>query len=443
MRQIILTFLVFSVASSALPQNKPALKPAPAPAAPAPPPPPPPPRLRVVLENEPFHVKLREVIEGEGLRLEIVGRSENALTTVLDGETVDEIIRDLSAHAGHLIVQRGNTIVVYAEGAEEVAGGEQITYAYNLRGMPVETALEQLQHLAIPGLHAAMVKSLNSILLRGPLPVINDARRFLETIDRKVPNVMIELLVVEYFHGDEFHWGFDILQGTKNQFSDVTIAPGLGRLAGFYSMVANLPTSFKFNVTALVLDRSAKVITNPHVSVRNSDRGVIRLDETQNLIVTNPTDLSGTTRVLQPITSSVVLEITPLILDDQRIQMAVHGEVGVFIPSETPDGVPGIETSKIESSVTVGHAETLILGGLIKEEDIVIDSGVPYLRRIPVLGYLFSEKEKRRFYTETVIYITPRIADQRFFQEPYIEQDVKERLQHLDQREKEFKKKGW
>jgi type II secretory pathway component GspD/PulD (secretin) len=429
--------LMCAVALSALPQE--ALSPAQRQTSPSPSAP----RLRVVLEQEPFAVKLREIIEAQGLRLEIIGRSERNLSTVLDGETVEEIIRDLASHAGHLIVRRGDTVIVYAEGAAEIVGAEHVTYTYGLRGMQAETALEQLQNLRLGGLHVAMVKSLNSLLLRGPLPVVNDARRFLETIDRTIPNVMIELLVVEYFHGDEFHWGFDILQGTKSQFSDVTVAPGLGRLAGTYSLVANLPKSFKFNITALVLDRSAKVVTNPHLSVRNSDRGMIRLDETQNLIVTNPTDLSGTTRTLQPITSSVVLEITPLILDDQRIQMAVRGEVGVFIPSETPDGVPGIETNKVESSVTVGNAETLILGGLIKEEDITIDSGVPYLRRIPLLGYLFKEREKRRFYTETVIYITPRIADQRFFEEPFIEQDVRERLEHLEQRDKKFKKRGW
>jgi type II secretory pathway component GspD/PulD (secretin) len=425
MLRAFLVSLICAVAFAALPQERSA------------------PRLRVVLEEEPFAAKLREVVEAEGLRLEIVGRSERNLRTVLDGESLEDIISDLASHAGHLIVRRGDTVIVYADGAEEIIGGEHVTYAYSLRGMQAETALEQLQNLHLVGLHVAMVKSLNSLLLRGPLSVVNDARRFLETIDRRIPNVMIELLVVEYFHGDEFHWGFDILQGTKKRLSDLTIATGIGRLTGAYSMVAHLPTSFKFNITALVLDRSAKVVTNPHVSVRNSDRGIIRLDETQNLIITNPTDLSGTTRTLQPITSSVVLEITPLILDDQRIQMAVKGEVGVFIPSETPDGVPGIETNKIESSITVGNAETLILGGLIKEEDTSIDSGVPYLRRVPLLGYLFKEREKRRFYTETVIYITPRIADQRFFEEPYIEQDVRERLEQLEQRDKNFKKRGW
>lgn len=399
------------------------------------------PRLRIVLDEEPFREKLKNIVEAEGLRLQIVGRTDRGLTTVLEGETLNEIMDDLSAHAGHLIVRRGDTIVVYAEGAEEI--GDPITYTYTLRGMPSETALEQLRNLNLAGLHAASVRSLNAILLRGPLRAVTDAKGFLETIDQPVPNVMIELLVVEYFHGDEFHWGFNILEGTRKQFSGVTYAPRDGRIAGLYNAIANLPGSFKFNLVALVLDRSAKVVTNPHVSVRNSEKGVIRLDETQNLIVTNPTDLSGTTRTLQGITSSVILEITPFILDRRRIQLAVHGEVGVFVPSETPDGIPGTETNRIESSVTVADGETLILGGLIKEVDVDIDSGVPYLRRVPLLGYLFKEKEKRRLYTETVVYITPRIADDSFFTEPSIEEEVRERMRSLEEREKKFKKRGW
>jgi type II secretory pathway component GspD/PulD (secretin) len=401
------------------------------------------PRLRIILDEEPFHEKLKGIVEAEGLRLQVIGRAERGLTAVLEGETLDEIIDDLSAHAGHLIVRRGDTIVVYAEGAEAVVAGEPITYTYTLRGMPSETALEQLRNLSLAGLHVASVRSLNAILLRGPLGVVTDAKRFLETIDQPVPNVMIELLVVEYFHGDEFHWGFNILQGTRNQFSDVTYVPREGRIAGIYNAIVSLPKAFKFNLIALVLDRSAKVVTNPHVSVRNSEKGVIRLDETQNLIVTNPTDLSGTTRTLQGITSSVVLEITPLILEQRRIQLGVRGEVGVFVPSETPDGVPGTETNRIESSVTVGDGETLILGGLIKEVDVDVDSGVPYLRRLPLLGYLFKEKEKRRLYTETVVYITPQIADDRSFAEPSIEEEVRERMKKLEDREKKFKKRGW
>lgn len=401
------------------------------------------PRLRIVLDEEPFHEKLKSVVESEGLRLEIIGRTERELSAVLEGETIEEIIDDLSAHAGHLIVRRGDTIVVYAEGAEEIVAADPITYTYTLRGMPSETALEQLRNLSLAGLHVASVRSLNAILLRGPLRVVTDAKRFLETIDQPVPNVMIELLVVEYFHGDEFHWGFNILEGTRNQLSGVTYSPRDGRLAGVYNAIVSLPKAFKFNLTALVLDRSAKVVTNPHVSVRNSEKGVIRLDETQNLIVTNPTDLSGTTRTLQGITSSVVLEITPLILDQRRIQLVVRGEVGVFVPSETPDGVPGTETNRVDSSVTVGDGETLILGGLIKEVDVDVDSGVPYLRRIPILGYAFKEKEKRRLYTETVVYITPQIADDHSFAEPSIEEEVRERMRKLEEREKKFKKRGW
>lgn len=93
--------------------------------------------------------------------------------------------------------------------------------------------------------------------------------------------------------------------------------------------------------------------------------------------------------------------------------------------------------------MTVANGETLILGGLIKEEEVDADSGFPYLRRLPLFGYLFKEKEKRRVYTETVVYITPRIADDTHFTEPSIEEEVRERLQGLETREKKFKKRGW
>ena len=70
--------------------------------------------------------------------------------------------------------------------------------------------------------------------------------------------------------------------------------------------------------------------------------------------------------------------------------------------------------------------ETLVIGGLVAKQGSVTDSGVPWLRRIPVLGYLFKSRTRNATYIETVIYITPYINDPDFFLPENIDIDVEE-----------------
>ena len=65
-----------------------------------------------------------------------------------------------------------------------------------------------------------------------------------------------------------------------------------------------------------------------------------------------------------------------------------------------------IETNKVNTDVDIKDGETLIIGGLIREDRSRREGGIPVLSKIPILGYLFKGVEDRRDYIETVIYIT-------------------------------------
>jgi len=84
--------------------------------------------------------------------------------------------------------------------------------------------------------------------------------------------------------------------------------------------------------------------------------------------------------------------------------------------SETSDNIkvgneemPSFFKRSVNTSLTVKHGQTIVIGGLIKQSRDNSDSGVPYLKNIPLLGYLFGSKKNSESRSEMIILITPRV----------------------------------
>jgi len=81
------------------------------------------------------------------------------------------------------------------------------------------------------------------------------------------------------------------------------------------------------------------------------------------------------------------------------------------VVSYTPvTNVPTIATKKATTELLVDDGDTLVIGGITKSSDAAGDTGVPYLAKIPLLGYLFGTKKDVKKQEELLIFITPRIV---------------------------------
>ena len=103
------------------------------------------------------------------------------------------------------------------------------------------------------------------------------------------------------------------------------------------------------------------------------------------------------------------LSVLPQIGEDDKIRMKITPEV-----SEAPtryEGVPVVKTRKAEAIVLVDDGQTIVLGGLIRNNITDERKGVPILSSIPLIGALFTHKDKRIVKVELLIVITPRIVD--------------------------------
>ena len=238
--------------------------------------------------------------------------------------------------------------------------------------------------------------------------------------------VLVEATIVEVALEDELRYGLQWffkssagdknVRGTLGRFPLVT--PGdlspTGSLSVFDAAGARvlldlLATDSKINV---ISSPTLMVLDNRAATIRVGDRVPIRTSETTDTggAVTDPdTGVSAlVTSTIQYQDTGVLLEVKPRINAGGMISLEITQEVNDVKPTTT-SGIdsPTITQRRINTNVAVQSGETLVLGGLILENNSRSAEGLPYLRNIPFLGWAFGSQGKSLRRTELVVLITP------------------------------------
>jgi general secretion pathway protein D len=109
--------------------------------------------------------------------------------------------------------------------------------------------------------------------------------------------------------------------------------------------------------------------------------------------------------------AGIILTVTPRIGERGTVALDVKQEVNdVGQPEPPPINSPRFTKREAETSVVLLNNQTLVLGGLIQTTRTFVKIGIPYLNRIPVLGYLFGSTEERLEKRELLLLITPRVV---------------------------------
>lgn len=105
--------------------------------------------------------------------------------------------------------------------------------------------------------------------------------------------------------------------------------------------------------------------------------------------------------------AGLVLEVTPEVKDEQTLllNLKIHQDaVGDMV-----NGVPSLETNRVQTQVEVKDSDTLVLGGIFREETLVSVSKVPVLGNVPILGQLFRRETQKQEKVELLVFITPKL----------------------------------
>ena len=105
----------------------------------------------------------------------------------------------------------------------------------------------------------------------------------------------------------------------------------------------------------------------------------------------------------------MILTVTPRIGERGTVALDVKQEVNAVGPATPPTNSPQFIKREAETSVVLVNNQTLVLGGLIQDKITIDDRGIPFLKDIPILRYLFGFKSRKIEKTELILLITPRV----------------------------------
>ena len=229
-------------------------------------------------------------------------------------------------------------------------------------------------------------------------------------IDRQPIQILIEAKILEVTLTDEDSFGLDwskLFQsdGGTGEFgtqglSDPT-SPGLFFNYTTPDIVATLD--------ALTSQGRVRTLSTPKLlAVENRESSVIVGDRRGYQVTTTINQV--TTESIEFLESGVILRVTPSVDANGQILMDIHPEVstGVIDPIT---GIPSQSTTEVTTQMIVQGGQTIFVAGLIKHRVDESKRGVPIISRIPLVGRLFSKRQKINTNTETIVLIRPTIVD--------------------------------
>ena len=265
---------------------------------------------------------------------------------------------------------------------------------------------------------------LNSVII---LATPEDYALIKETIvkiDLQPRQVMIEGLVAQITLEDNLSLGLAYAFKTQFNISGDSVMKGfLGLNTGNLNATAIPGSGFTFVgtvgddvravINALATQSKAKVIAAPHILVTDNREARIQVGQ-QVPIVTSETYGSTTVapqRTIQYKDIGIILKVTPQVNESGLVSLDLAQEVSTYSTIELGIADKTIILNKAEATtnVVVKDGETIVIGGLIREDADKSRTGVPWLSKIPLFGYLFGNTTDNERRQEIIILLTPRV----------------------------------
>ena len=282
----------------------------------------------------------------------------------------------------------------------------------------------------------------NSIVVTDTAAKLAEIRDLIEKVDIPIRQVMIEArIVIASSNIDEqlgIRWGGGYLNVSGDKFTsiagdtasatnlnsqligggqvDMPSAPfvDLGvaeATSGFAAGFTSTDLFLTAELSALEASGEGEVVSQPKVITGDKQKASIK-SGTEIPYQEGAASGATTTAFKEAV---LKLDVTPNITPDDRILLDLvvnQDSVGDLVPSGNGGLIPTIDTTELTTQVLVGNGETVVLGGVFKNEDLVKVEKVPLLGDIPYLGNLFKSTANSQQKTETLIFITPRILSE-------------------------------
>ena len=257
----------------------------------------------------------------------------------------------------------------------------------------------------------------NTIVMTDIPEKIDELNNLMDDLDTQTPQVMIEARIVEtsreFTRDLGIDWGFlaNDQRGAGNSFQaeyDLNLprVADANRLGLFFGDLG--PNGFAIDIAldALEVEGRGRVLSAPKVMAQNNTTATIEQGSQIPVVNTTATEIN-----VEFISASLKLEVTPQITAEGTIIMDIKVENNSPDFNNRVGTTPAINTQRASTRVLVEDGGTTVIGGVFFLNEGESETGVPGLRKIPGLGWLFKNKNITKENKELLIFITPKIAN--------------------------------
>jgi general secretion pathway protein D len=281
----------------------------------------------------------------------------------------------------------------------------------------------------------------NAIIVTTYPRLYKEIEATIRKLDRQPRQVLIEVLAAEVVLTDDTKLGlewavrtgkFTITNtqntvGTSNNSNTPSlpppsILPGRGSLGGAlvpvgFNVFAFAASEFIAMLNAFASENRVNVLSSPSILTSENKKAIINVSTSVPIVTSQQVPVSAggdtgnsITQTVEYKDAGIILTVTPRIGEQGTVALDVKQEVNDIGPTAPPPiNSPSFNKREAETSVVLLNNQTLVLGGLIQNKKTRIRTGIPFMSRIPVIGYLFGSTEDKIEKTELLLLITPRV----------------------------------
>ncbi|MFO7569221.1 MAG: secretin N-terminal domain-containing protein [Smithellaceae bacterium] len=260
----------------------------------------------------------------------------------------------------------------------------------------------------------------NTVIILGTPQDYEIISQTIKTIDVVPRQVVIEGIVAQINLTDDLNLGLSAAintnistLGIKLGLNTANLAPSKIPGQGFTFVGTDNTGVVRAVVSALAVDSKAKLLASPHILVSDNREARIQVGQSVPLVTSETLPQVGIApqRTIQYKDIGIILKVKPRINDSGLVSMDIVQEISTYGTVKLYNAEDQIILQKTEASTSlvVQDGQTIIIGGLIREDKSDSKSGLPFLSKIPVLGYLFGESAIKKSRSEIIILLTPHV----------------------------------
>ncbi|MDQ3001382.1 MAG: hypothetical protein M3Y08_08990 [Fibrobacterota bacterium] len=372
-------------------------------------------KVTLSLNNASLGDAIREIAEQAGHNYTIIGDVSGNVNAQLKGVSVDEALSALLQGTRYAYINKDGTLLIGDRNPNTPSGqalsGADLVYLKFIKAENIEKLIPK----SIPIENIKVIKEQNAVLISGTGDDINLVKSFLDKVDLPTPQVLMEVVVVEYNRSKESDFGIEPGPSKQaganlNAYGNMSGIRQTFKKGAFAGVIGILPPKFDLSLKALESKNKAKILSMPKITTLNGNKAELKVNKTSYYRVASVNKDGFQNLDFRSIDDGITIELTPWVTRHGEVNVNISPSIKTSEPA-AGEAPPTITNRAITTNVMLRDGETIALGGLISSQEDNSRSFVPILGSIPVLGYLFSWRKALTRTTELVIYVTPHILN--------------------------------